>query len=201
MAGIESLKNKIKSDGEQKAQQIIEDAQNKSTEIIKNAGEKAKVLQDEAVKRAEIEGKDLSERIIAGAELDARDMILSAKQEIIDKSLKMTELKISNMGKKDYSDLIYKLLIASVETGNEKIIFSFNDMERIDLDILQKINKKLVSEGRTGNLKVGGYDKNIKNGFILKQGSIEINCSIESQIRAQRDSMESDIADLLFEDK
>jgi V/A-type H+-transporting ATPase subunit E len=61
------------------------------------------------------------------------------------------------------------------------------------------VNSKLNSQGKKGMVKISSETRNIRTGFVLKRGGLEINCSIESQIRILRDSLEGEIANLLFE--
>lgn len=201
MAGIDNLKKRILKDDEDKARETIEEAEAKAKEILSHAKEKSELIIKEAKAKAEKDGSDRRERIIARAQLDARNNMLQAKQETIDNILSLAEKKIENMNSKDYSDFLEKLLMVSIETGEEEVIFSEKDKKRIDPGLVARINEKLVSMGKKGFLKISNETRNINSGFILKKGGVEINSSVDSQIRILRDNIEGEIANLLFENR
>jgi V/A-type H+-transporting ATPase subunit E len=149
--------------------------------------------------RAEKDGKDKKDRMVSRAKLDARNDMLSAKQETIEKVLNLTVDRITQMNDSEYGEFIEKLLLNSVETGEEEIIFSERDKSRIQPSLITIVNSKLNSQGKKGMVKISSETRNIRTGFVLKRGGLEINCSIESQIRILRDSLEGEIANLLFE--
>lgn len=199
MAGIENLKNRIMQDGRERADKVLSDAKAQAQEMMRKAREKAATMVEEAKVKAEKMGDDRKERIISSARMDARNMKLTAKQETIDRIMNMAADTIMAMDKKEYTDFLEKLLVNSIETGDEEIVFSKADTERIDLGMIDRLNKKLISKGKKGALKISHEERNIKSGFLLINGGVEINCSIESQIRMIRDSIEGEIAGLLFE--
>ncbi len=63
---------------------------------------------------------------------------------------------------------------------------------------MTEVNSKLNAMGKKGLIKISDETREIGSGFILTHGGLEINCSIESQIRLLRDSLEGEISNLLF---
>ena len=51
----------------------------------------------------------------------------------------------------------------------------------------------------TGLLTLSPETRNIKGGFILVDGNVEVNCAFETLIRLQREKLERAVADVLFE--
>jgi len=199
MAGIENLKNRILKDDEEKAKQIESEAKLKAEEILKQSREKSELFLREAKVKAEKEANDRKERIIARAELDARNNILGEKQNMIDKVLSLAGDKVNNMDSIEYSKFIGELLLTSIETGDEEVIFSEREKHRIDPGLISRINDKLALINKKGMLRLSSEVRNIGAGFILRNGGIEINSTIDSQIRMLRDSLEGDIANLIFD--
>jgi V/A-type H+-transporting ATPase subunit E len=199
MAGIENLKNRIIKDNEDRAKQIESDASAKAGNIISQAKNKADEIMNNMKLKAESDGKERKERLISRTQLDSRNEVLFAKQEAIDKVLDNVVNRIGQMDDKDYFDFIEKVLLNSVLTGEEEIIFSEKDKRRILPSFINVVNDKLNAIGKRGLLKISEETRDIGSGFILVHGGLEINCSIESQIRLLRDSLEGDLANLLFE--
>ena len=201
MAGIENLKNRIIKDNEDRAREIENDARAKAEDIISQAKNKADEIMNNMKSKAEHDGKERKERLMSRSQLDSRNEVLFAKQEAIDKVLDNVVNRINQMDDKDYFDFIEKVLLSSVETGEEEIVFSEKDKSRIQPSFITVVNDKLNAIGKKGLVKISKETRDIGSGFILIHGGLEINCSIESQIRLLRDSLEGDIANLLFEGK
>lgn len=201
MAGIDNLKRRILKDDEIASELVIKDAQDKANEILIQSKKKAESNLKEAEIRANKESDNRKDRIIARAKLDARNNILAAKQEAIDRILSLADESISRMDKEKYTFFVEELLISNIETGCEEVVFSDNDKGRIDPGVVARVNEKLVALNKKGMLRISNEKRNIKSGFLLKNGNIEINCSIDSQIKVLRESLEGKIASLLFEDR
>lgn len=201
MAGIENLKNRIISDNEDRAKQIENEARQKAEELIKQTKLKADEMAQGMKLKAERDGKDRKERLIARAQLDARNEILVSKQTAIEKVLDRAAQKIESLEDKEYFSFIENMLLSNIETGEEEIVFSEKDSKRLPPSFLSIVNDKLNAMGKRGALSLSQDKRNIGSGFILKHGGVEINCSVEAQIRLLRDSLEGEIASLLFEGK
>lgn len=199
MAGIENLKNRIIKDNEDRSKKIESDAKAKAEEVINQANNKADEIMNSMKAKAEKDGQERKERLMSRAQLDARNEVLLAKQEAIDMVLDNVVNRISQMNDKEYLDFIENLLLSNVETGEEEIVFSEKDKARIQPSFITVVNDKLNAMGKKGLVKMSNKTRDIGSGFILVRGGLEINCSIESQIRLLRDSLEGDIANLLFE--
>lgn len=199
MAGIENLKNRIIKDNEDRSKKIESDAKAKAEEVINQANNKADEIMNSMKVKAEKDGQERKERLMSRAQLDARNEVLLAKQEAIDMVLDNVVNRISQMNDKEYLDFIENLLLSNVETGEEEIVFSEKDKARIQPSFITVVNDKLNAMGKKGLVKMSNKTRDIGSGFILVRGGLEINCSIESQIRLLRDSLEGDIANLLFE--
>lgn len=201
MANIDNLKNKILNDDRATAESILNEGKERAKKIVDEANKKAEEIISGMKEKAEKDGKDKMDRMISRAKLDARNNILNAKQSAIDEVLNKVLYRVSNMNDEEYSSFIENLLLNNVETGEEEIIFSQKDKARINDDLIVKVNEKLVEKGLKGQLKISSETRDITSGFILKRGGLELNCSIDSQIRILRDSLEGEIAYLLFEGK
>ena len=198
MAGIDSLKDRILKDDSDRAVKIVEDANNAANTVIESAKEKSKSIIDDIKVKSEKDGRDKKDRMIARAQLDARNIILAAKQDAIDNVFLAALKKIQDMDNNEYSKLIEDMIVNNSESGNEEVIFSKKDILRVGPDLIDRVNKRLSAIGRTGQLTVKEGNQTASSGFIMKKGELEINCSIEAQIRMQRDSLEGEIAELLF---
>ncbi|WDC83501.1 V-type ATP synthase subunit E family protein [Caloramator sp. mosi_1] len=123
MNGIDSLKERLLSEDKIKASEIELDARRRAEEIIENANLRASQIEEEIKQKAEKDGKERKERMIARAELDARNIVLQAKQEAIDLIFSEVIKKLNNMSKEEYTSLINRMILNNVETGKRKLYF------------------------------------------------------------------------------
>jgi Archaeal/vacuolar-type H+-ATPase subunit E len=201
MTGIENLRDRILEDGRAEADSIINNAKAQAEEIIRQGNEKANAVIEKSREKAEKDGLAEFEKIVSKANLDNRNAVVAAKQQAIDDIFNKAAKKIEDMDSSGYSDFIEGFLFNNVETGNEEVIFSDRDMHRIREDILDRVNQKLISCNKKGMLRVSAEKRDIGSGFILKNGRIEINCTVELRMKILRESIESQIAEILFEDR
>jgi len=197
MNSVDSLKERLLSEDKKRASEIEQEAKKKADEILEQANLKANQIIEEAKRKAEKDGKDRKERMIARAELDSRNIILQAKQEAIDLILNEVLNKINSMSKEEYSNLINNMIINNVQTGEEEIVLSIRDKDRINVN-LDEINKTLIANGKRGLLRINTEYADIPSGFILRKSGLEINCTFEALIRGLRDELEAEVASVLF---
>lgn len=91
------------------------------------------------------------------------------------------------------------LASSSAKTGQEEIILNQRDKDKYGLRLLKAANEKLNANGIAGNLQLSEYIGKFAGGLILKQGSIEINCTIEILIELCKDEMSAQLSEVLFD--
>ncbi|MFO7951305.1 MAG: V-type ATP synthase subunit E family protein [Bacillota bacterium] len=199
----------MKEGADRIVQRVLDDAQANADAIKEEANKKGKSAEDEARKKAERRKEHILEqarktadeqkgRIIGVAQLESRKDLLAAKQEMISEAFQKALDDLVNLDDQDYLAIIHDLLINMTETGSETVIFSERDQKRISEDFWQQVNKDLVSKGEKGELKLSEETRDIKGGFILQSGGVEMNCSFEALLEMKRDELEPEIAGLLF---
>lgn len=199
MAHIDNLKERLLGDARQSAEAIHNEAKAKADEIVREATKKAEALLESNRVKSERDGLSKKERMIARAQLDVRNSLLEAKQQTIERVLSLAVEKLSTMGSAEYSSYMEKLLMSSVETGDEEVIFSLTDKTKISGDLIERVNSALTAAGRKGMLKLSSETANVSSGFILRRGGLEINCSIQSILRTLREDLEGELSGLMFE--
>lgn len=200
MAGIDNLKNRLIKDSQAEADAIFKESKEKAERIIEDGKVKSKKLIEDSRFKAEKEAASEYERIITKARLDSRNEMITARQEAIDNIFDKAKDYIVSMDSADYTNFIEKLILNNIDMGNEEIIFSESDLKKLDKELLDRVNKKLCEQGKTGDIKISSEKRNIGPGFILKNGRIEINCTIELQLKLLRENIEGEIASIIFED-
>ena len=184
---IESITKRIEAEAEAYAAERKKEAEAKKKDILADANTEADKIKADAKARADKDSKLLIERRESVAGLESRKMQLTAKQEIIAESFDGALEKLLNMKDSDYLDFLSKQLKSFAKEGGE-ILLNAADKK--------KYGDKLAKLYDT--LKLADDDADIKGGFILKQGDIAINCSVEKLLENKKEEIISDIAKKLF---
>ncbi|NIA17427.1 MAG: hypothetical protein GWO86_03665 [Planctomycetes bacterium] len=190
----EKVVEKILADAKTQAEKIKAEAEGK----VKQAAEKtAAQLADFDKETAELEKKAFEEaksRVLATARMDIAKQSLRTRKGLIDEVFVRASDEIKNMNDADYVQLMKKLLLACVETGDEEIVTGKKET-RLGADFLSDVNSQL---GDKGNLTLARDKADIEAGFILSRGKVRMNVSLEVLLGQIREELETEIAKELF---
>jgi len=198
MAGVEKIKEKILQDAEIKANEILEKAGLQAKGIIEKANQKAVLRAKEISQKSAYEVSEKKRIINSIVELEMRKDILTAKQQAIDEVFDKVLLKMINFDNSKYEQVIFDMLMNSVESGEEEVIISEEGKKKLSPDFISKANKALEAVGKKGKLKISDETRNISGGFILTSQGVEVNNSFEAVIRLNRDEIEPKVAEIFF---
>lgn len=195
-------------EAQQVVEKILADAKAEAEKIKKQAQEKEAAEQvklDERLieykKQTEIlaqkAGKDEKSHILAEARMDIAKQFLAEKRKILDEVFEQARRQTQNLPVEQYHELITKLILEVVETGDEEIVIDKNE-NRIDQTFIKQINR-LLGPGYKGNLRLSDKRQDLGGGFILKRGKIKTNVSFEVLLNQTRKELEIELAKELFE--
>lgn len=200
MEGIAKIKERILSEAQEQKQKIIEEAKAEAQNIKKQYEHKAKEILDSILDKAAKSAEEKKRRILSMAQLENRKVLLQAKQQIIDEVFEKAKIALKKMPDEEYQKLIANMLINSALVGNEEVIISEHDKNRITPDFIEKINSTLQGMGKQAGLKLSETYGQMIGGFILKSQDLEINSTFDSLINMGREELETEIAKILFEE-
>jgi vacuolar-type H+-ATPase subunit E/Vma4 len=194
-------------DSKQVTEKILSEAQSQADKIKEQADEKVRQerqkLQTELdnfneetrrlVKQALEEAKS---RTLAWARMEIAKKLLRTRKDLLDETFAAAAEKIKNMSAKDYQQLMEKLILSAVNTGDEEIIIDKNE-KRIDAAFVERLNAKLSQNSR-GNLKIADSKAYIEAGFILQKGRARVNGSLAVLLAAAKEKLETELAAQLF---
>lgn len=200
MEGIAKIKETILEEANQEKEKIINEAKTQAKEIEARYKSQADQILGSILEKAKKAAEEKKRRIISMAELENRKALLKVKQEIIDEVFEKAKKKLKALPDEQYRNLIADMLMRSTVTGNEEVIISESDRQRITPEFIQEINKKLKDIGKEGNLRISDVSRDMIGGFILKSKDVEINSTFDSLIKMEREELETEIAKILFEE-
>jgi UDP-N-acetylglucosamine--N-acetylmuramyl-(pentapeptide) pyrophosphoryl-undecaprenol N-acetylglucosamine transferase len=99
----------------------------------------------------------------------------------------------------EYIEAMTKLAAKSAVTGRECMILSARDRERCGEALVAAANAKLSEQGRPANLTLSSEPGDMKAGFLLREGDVSVNCSVEVLAELCRSEMAAKVASALFD--
>lgn len=198
MAEADRLRDKILEDARLQAKEMLKRAESEAAAILNAAKAEAEAKKRAAAEEAGKEAEERKKRLLASADLEGRKQILKAKQDMVDEAFARALDKLSSLPADRYVDLIASMAVEAVRSGTEEIILSPKDRDAYGIEIVNKVNSKLSEKGMKGAVSLSDTTRNIKCGFILKSGNIEINNSFEVIIKMRRDELEAEVVKVLF---
>lgn len=219
MTGINKITEKILSEANYKAHEIIEEARKKCIDISNFYAEKAEEYKKNAQEKVE---KD-AESIISGAkstvEVNKRNSIMEVKNDLIDEAFRMARREIDSLPEDKLLFILVgfttKAIAEIVETQREnyalygeepdceeyEIVLSEEDLKKYGKKIQKEVEEKIKDtkiENFVKSISLSKKTAKIDGGVIVRCGSIENNCSFDLIFESLREKLEGEIADYIF---
>jgi len=195
MNGIEKIIAHLEAETQSEIDVHAAETKARCDEILAEAQAQADALYTERIAAGRKEAALQSERLCSAAELEAKKSILQFKQHTIHDTFLAAEQQLAALPEAQYVDFLARLAAKADETGTEELIFNEKDHAAVGKAVAKAANALL---GTKGHLTVSGETRKITGGVILRQGSIESNCSLSALLDAQRSSLATPVAELLF---
>lgn len=196
MKGIEKITARIEADAASEASAIRADSDQIVAQIRAEYDKKAQEAHDSIVREGEKENAQRASRIERNAQLEAKRAVLAMKQEMVSQAFSIAEKKLAQMPEADYVAFLARQVVQAVSTGKEEIILNAEDKAKCGAQLLEKANKTL---GNRGTLTLSAETRPMLGGFILKQGDIEVNCTVDMMLELSRGELAAQVAEVLFE--
>ncbi|MDD4840041.1 MAG: V-type ATP synthase subunit E family protein [Clostridia bacterium] len=191
MQGKDAIINKIIADAERNEKATLSDAEVRVDEIVSGLAEQSK----EYIYRSKAEQDKLKEEIVARsatvAALDAKKLLLDAKNTLIVKTFETALKKARNLQKKSYEKLIFGML----ELAEDGDVLIISEREK---DIITAAKLKEFSEKKKIKVTLAKEFGTFDGGIILSNHGVSKNITLDTEISLLRDEMEEEIARKLF---
>ena len=195
MDGIEKITGRIAADGAQETEAILAEARAQADAIAARYDQQAARESEEILARGRRNAQERVERLASVAQLDARKMELSAKQEMLSKAYDQALEQLLNLPEQQYVTLLADLAAHASSTGREAVIFSQKDRTRYG----KAAGTQATERRGDGHLTLSEQTRPIRGGLILSDGDVEVNCTFETLVRLQRGELDREVAKVLFD--
>lgn len=199
MNGIDRITDRIEADAREQAKAIIAEAEAKCAEIRKENEKKAQERYLQLIRNGTKDCESGLERRKSAAEMDAKKSVLALKQDCVAEAFDMAKRRLADMPEDSYVGFLASLAASAAADGSGEIVLSARDRERCGKAVFERANAALAAKGLTPALTLAADSREISGGLILRQGGVEVNCSIEALVEALKGPMTADVARTLFE--
>lgn len=190
MTGIEKIKDRILADAEIYAKDQIHTAAEKAEKILEAARVVAEEKRSIIMQEAEREAADTGRRMIAFADMEIKKEFLTVKREVVNKAFEKAMEKLCNMETEKYCSFLAHMIAAAAGKEKSEIILSHKDRISFGETLISMAALEAKSMEKQVDLSLSGVTYDIRGGFILKIGDVELNYSFEALLRAHREELE-----------
>ena len=196
MDGIEKIIERINAASAEECAVIAQEAE-KDCEVIRaDYAQKVQRVYESAVKNGETEARLVAERFVRNAKLNARKDILTAKQEAMDMAFAAAKAMLEAMDEDKYVAWLADMACEASD-GSGELILSKRDAALGD-KIVAKANEALLAKGKKAELTVSTETQDLDAGFVLRDGKLEVNCTLSAILDMKRKDIAAAVADMLF---
>jgi len=172
--------NTALSEGGKAAAETIAEAQNEVSILFQKSMDDTAALREEIIRRR-----------ISVANLEVRKLMLAAKKRVLDRIFAEAAKNIEALPKEQYLALITGMLSAAEDGDVVKICAR-------DKDTVTKEFVESYAKAKGIRLTLSASYEDIQGGVILCAGGVEKNLSLEVEMAALRERLESEVAARLF---
>ncbi len=188
--------DKIMADARAEAEKIKKQAAEAQAAEQAKLDEELAEFERETQAMAQKAAEDERSHLLAGARMQAAREYLAEKAGILDEVFAQVGKKVDELPEADYRELMAKLMVEAVETGDEQVVAGTNE-SRVDDKLVADVNQRLEGQGK-GNLTLAEDRHGLRGGFVLRRGRIRTNVSIDVLVAQARNDLVMELARDLF---
>lgn len=196
MSGLDKMISQILDEANQLAERKLADANARAVIMKLKAKTEADAQGKRIFDKAQADVERNAHRMESSCEMQRKQAILRAKQDVIASVLDKAYDRILNLETDAYFDMIRKMLEVFVLPEKGEIYFSAESLRKMPAGFEEEIEKTAVQKG--GTLTLSKETKEMKGGFILAYGGIEENCTIKALFDAKRDELSDKVNNVIF---
>ncbi len=198
MTGLEKIIKAIEADARANADKILAEAREEAEKILSLAKEEAERSCAKIAEKPASEAKAILSRAESGARLIKRQMILDAKQKMINEVILKAKEKLTSLLDTDYFEIILQIVKKHAHAQPGIIMFSQTDLDRMPKKFEKSLNAA-IKEIQNASLTISEEDARVDGGFILVYGDIEENCSFDALFGNAKEELQDKVNAFLFE--
>lgn len=193
MNGIDTIIQRLNTDAKAETDALLDKARQDAAAITARCQAQADKETVDLAARNQRAAAEREERLVSAAQMEARKTILAAKQAVMEEVYAKALEKLRSLPQDRTVEVLASLLNEAAPQGKGEVLFSAQDRETVGRAAVDAANAQ-----NGGQLTLSGETANIPGGFILRNGSIEVNCAYDTLIRLQKTETAGQVAQRLF---
>lgn len=189
MSGLDHIIARIEAENETQCEAVRTEAAARSAEIVAAADAEGREAVRAAAEQAEKQAEQLVSRAKSAGALEARRAKLAAKVALVDDVLAEARQRLAGLPDAAYFETMRSLALKNKQAGEGVLFFGARDLARLPRDFAQKLGT---------DISVSETPAPIADGFLLKYGDVELNCTLDALFAAAREPLRSGAAERLF---
>lgn len=198
MNGIEKITARLTADAQAEIDALNAETDAACAAITAEYEAKAQEAYDKRMTRGTADCQSRTERMGATADMEIRKSVLAFKQEMVSEAFEKALAAIVAMPKAEYAAFLASQAAKASVYGSEEIVLNARDRKEVGSETLKLANALMRERGVHGGLTLAEETADICGGVIVRQGNIEINCSVETLVLLHRSELASQVANILF---
>ena len=187
--GKEEIVNRILSDAQTEATELVQGGELRAQTIVAEAENAAAELKRETEEEVALRAKAIADGKSASARLDSAKILLGEKRRVVEEIYAQALKSLLSMSERDTLLLVEKLLKEYAEEGDE-IVFAHGFAYTAGAERLPVVKEK--------KLTVSPERADIGGGFLLRGKSCDKNLSYLALLAADREENQAALAEKLF---
>ena len=183
MSNLDNLVAEILQQAQKEANRMLTKAKTENSEFSEKENKKIQKEVDAINDKAQEEAQALKERVISNANLKSRDMILQAKEELVEDVLERVLERLKNIDTKKYLKFVENILKNLNLSKNAELI--------VTKDMRLALGDKIL------DYKIS--DQTVESGCSIKDGNLIYNNEFSNLIEFNREELEREIINKIFE--
>ena len=182
MSSLDNLVAEILEQAKKEASRMLTKAKAENLEFFEKENKKIQREVDTIEQKSKEEAISLKERILSNANLKSRDMILQAKEELVDKILEKALERLQNIDENSYLEFV------------ENTLKKLNISENAEIILSRKMKNILGDE-------IFGYkvsDDVVESGCSIKDGKVVFNNEFSNLLEFNKEDLEREILKKIF---
>jgi V/A-type H+-transporting ATPase subunit E len=196
---LADILNRIGSDATSEAQAVTDAAQAEADRLLAEARAQADEAADAIVRAAAREASLQAETMLANARLEARDSLLTAKRDVLDRALALLGAGIVGLPDAAYTSFLARAIVGAAR-GGERVLVAAADAKRL-AGLQAAVDVAAKAAGRGLTLTYDDAPARAEHGVVLLGERDSVDLSIAGIIDGQREELLMRLATLVFADE
>ena len=189
MSGLENIIARIEAENEAQCEAVAAEAADRAAQIVAAADTEGRETVRAAAAEAQKQAGQMVARAKSAGALAARRALLAAKVELVDEVLAEAKQTLASLPADRYFETLRALAVKNKQAGEGVLFFGEKDLARLPADFAGTLG---------AGISVSETPAPISDGFLLKYGDIEINCTLDALFAAARDPLKAGAGERLF---